>query len=95
MGLGKRDRHNKETHPASGAASSRPSLALDKAAVEPKSAAPPPLRACAAPVPTEELPHALTFFVTAAQRRAVLVRLRALHARRVEALLQALGIEHV
>lgn len=55
---------------------------------------PAPLPGCAAPTPVEQLPHALTFFLTAGQRRAVLENLRTHHARRAEALLRALGIEH-
>ncbi|MCL4220142.1 MAG: hypothetical protein KJZ65_02110 [Phycisphaerales bacterium] len=54
----------------------------------------PSLEACAPPTLEDHLPHALTFFLTAGQRRAVLQTLRAHHARRAEALLRALGIEH-
>lgn len=53
----------------------------------------PPLAACAPPTPEDHLPHALTFFLTAGQRRAVLEVLHAHHARRAVGLLRALGIE--
>ncbi|KAA0215902.1 MAG: hypothetical protein DYG94_07030 [Leptolyngbya sp. PLA3] len=54
---------------------------------------PPPLTECAAPTRPEQLPHALTFFLNAGQRQAVLKALQRHHARRVDALLRALGIE--
>ncbi|MCA9289407.1 MAG: hypothetical protein KDA05_12515 [Phycisphaerales bacterium] len=45
------------------------------------------------PVNRPVLPHALTFFLTVAQRRAVLKSLRHLHRSRETALLRALDIE--
>lgn len=58
--------------------------------VEPGKAVPP---ACAAPVPKDELPHALTFFLTHGQRRAVLAVLARYRQPRAVALLYALGLE--
>lgn len=59
-------------------------------------ASPPPSPARPAPpepVHRATLPHALTFFLTVAQRRAVLKSLRRLHRSRETALLRALDIE--
>ena len=50
--------------------------------------APPAPRAAA---PREALPHALTFFLTGAQRSRVLARLSRVHRDRATALLIALG----
>ncbi|MEZ6234898.1 MAG: hypothetical protein R3B68_11965 [Phycisphaerales bacterium] len=44
------------------------------------------------PIHRATLPHALTFFLTVAQRRAVLKSLRRLHRSREAALLRALDI---
>ncbi|GAB4385437.1 MAG: hypothetical protein Kow0022_11310 [Phycisphaerales bacterium] len=46
----------------------------------------------AAPTPVGELPHPLTFFLTAAEREAVLAVLARHGDRRAAALLRALGI---
>lgn len=43
--------------------------------------------------PRDELPHALTFYLTAGQRRAVLAALRPLKRSRAQSLLVALKIE--
>lgn len=43
--------------------------------------------------PHDELPHALTFYLTAGQRRAVLAVLRRFKRSRAESLLAALKIE--
>jgi hypothetical protein len=45
------------------------------------------------PIPEQELPHALVFFLTREQRRAVLGALKQLHASRAIALLRALGVD--
>lgn len=44
------------------------------------------------PIPTSELPFPLTFFLTAAQRAAILRKLSTLHEDRVTALLIALEL---
>lgn len=51
------------------------------------------LPAPASPTPEGELPHPLTFFLTAAERRAVLAVLTPHGHRRAAALLRALGID--
>lgn len=43
--------------------------------------------------PAGAAPSSVTFFVTAAQRRAILARLRKVHRDRAAALLAALGID--
>lgn len=45
------------------------------------------------PIPEQELPHAIVFFLSRRQRRAVLRALKELHASREIALLRALGVE--
>jgi hypothetical protein len=61
-----------------------------------------PLRRCPRPddpprpvraPPPDALPSSVTFFVTAAQRRALLARLREIHHDRAAALFAALGID--
>ena len=54
---------------------------------EPAALAPPE------PIHRATLPHALTFFLTVAQRRAVLASLRRLHRSRETALLRALDLD--
>lgn len=46
-----------------------------------------------ASVPHDALPHALTFYLTAGQRRAVLAVVRKYHRTRATGLLRALGVE--
>jgi hypothetical protein len=43
--------------------------------------------------PPSDVPHPLTFFVTRAQRRAILAALKAIHADRTRAILKALAIK--
>lgn len=45
------------------------------------------------PTPEHELPHALVFFLSRGQRRAVLRALRELHPTRETALLRLLGVD--
>lgn len=47
------------------------------------------------PAPLHTQPHALTFFLTTAQRRAVLSHLKRLHPHRTTALLAALRLQHL
>lgn len=61
-----------------------------------RSAAPPEPAPTTVPQPARPnpgtLPHALTFFLTVAQRRRILAALRRLHPRREHALLLALDL---